>query len=387
MIEVAAFVDWFLFGWAGLSVAYLIFFAFLALRRSSVAYPRSGRKSRILVLFPAYKADRVIEGSIRSLLDQDYPKEMYHTVVISDQMEPVTLQRLAGYPVEVLPIVNNARTKARALQLAVERLEPDSFDTVVVLDADNTVLPDFLSRINDARQSGLQAMQGQRVAKNRDTAVAVLDAASEAMNHAFFRKGQVRLGFSAALSGSGMAFNFRWFKENIGQVTTAGEDKELEALLIRQGLFIDYLEDLLIFDEKTADSASFSRQRRRWLAAQYGILKKGVKDLPEALSNGNWDYCNKLFQWMMLPRVLLLEMIFIISLVLSLLCWQWSLKWWLLLIGLGISFSAAIPDEMVDKRLKRALIKVPHLFVLMGINLFRMKGANRTFIHTRQHDN
>lgn len=141
MIEVAAFVDWFLFGWAGLSVAYLIFFAFLALRRSSVAYPRSGRKSRILVLFPAYKADRVIEGSIRSLLDQDYPKEMYHTVVISDQMEPVTLQRLAGYPVEVLPIVNNARTKARALQLAVERLEPDSFDTVVVLDADNTVLP------------------------------------------------------------------------------------------------------------------------------------------------------------------------------------------------------------------------------------------------------
>ena len=257
MIEVAAFVDWFLFGWAGLSVAYLIFFAFLALRRSSVAYPRSGRKSRILVLFPAYKADRVIEGSIRSLLDQDYPKEMYHTVVISDQMEPVTLQRLAGYPVEVLPIVNNARTKARALQLAVERLEPDSFDTVVVLDADNTVLPDFLSRINDARQSGLQAMQGQRVAKNRDTAVAVLDAASEAMNHAFFRKGQVRLGFSAALSGSGMAFNFRWFKENIGQVTTAGEDKELEALLIRQGLFIDYLEDLLIFDEKTADSASF----------------------------------------------------------------------------------------------------------------------------------
>lgn len=387
MIEVAAFVDWFLFGWAGLSVAYLIFFAFLALRRSSVAYPRSGRKSRILVLFPAYKADRVIEGSIRSLLDQDYPKEMYHTVVISDQMEPVTLQRLAGYPVEVLPIVNNARTKARALQLAVERLEPDSFDTVVVLDADNTVLPDFLSRINDARQSGLQAMQGQRVAKNRDTAVAVLDAASEAMNHAFFRKGQVRLGFSAALSGSGMAFNFRWFKENIGQVTTAGEDKELEALLIRQGLFIDYLEDLLIFDEKTADSASFSRQRRRWLAAQYGILKKGVKDLPEALSNGNWDYCNKLFQWMMLPRVLLLGMIFIISLVLSLLCWQWSLKWWLLLIGLGISFSAAIPDEMVDKRLKRALIKVPHLFVLMGINLFRMKGANRTFIYTRQHDN
>src|SRR5690606_12570128 len=130
----------------------------------------------------------------------------------------------------------------------------NSFDVVVILDADNVVLPDFLSKINDAYQSGVIAMQGQRVAKNPQTDIALLDAASEAMNNSFFRKGQVVIGLSAALSGSGMAFDFKWFKKHMPQFSTAGEDKEMEAMLLKQGIYIGYLDEVAIYDEKTADS-------------------------------------------------------------------------------------------------------------------------------------
>jgi len=71
------------------------------------------------------------------------------------------------------------------------------------------------------------------------------------------------------------------------------------------------------------------------------------------------------------------------SIVLSVLQWQSSLKWWALLLGLIMAFSMAIPDEMFNKRLKKALTKVPYLFLLMLINLFKLKGVNKTFIHTR----
>ncbi len=384
MIEIVIFLDWFLFVCTALSVAYLFFYALLSLKEQSKHYLYSSKKNRILVLFPAYKEDQVIESSVLSFLVQDYPKEKYHLVVISDQMQEQTLLRIKKYPIEVLSIENSARTKAGALQLAVKKYEETNYEIVVILDADNTVMPDFLSRINDAYQSGIKAMQGQRVAKNTLSDIALLDAASEAMNNSFFRKGQVVAGFSAALSGSGMAFDFKWFKEHIQQISTAGEDKELEAVLLKQGIFIEYLDNVVIFDEKTADSDSFSRQRRRWLAAQYGILLRALKDLPAAIVNENWDYCNKLFQWMMLPRVLLLGLIVFMTMILTIFSLQWSLKWWILLFGIFMAFSMAIPDELFDKQLKKALIKVPYLFLIMFINLFRLKGVNRSFIHTRR---
>lgn len=383
MREIIIVIDWILFIYVAMSVAYLCFFAFLSLLKSSEPYPKSDKKSPILILFPAYKEDKVIESSVQSILTQDYPKEYFHIMIISDQMQETTIRRLSKLPLQILSIVNDRQTKANALQLTVSGIDKNAYEIVVILDADNSVEPDFLSRVNDAYQFGIYAMQAQRIAKNPQTDTALLDGASEAMNNSFFRKGQTRIGLSAALSGSGMAFDFGWFKEHILKVSTAGEDKELEVLLLKQGVYIDYLEKAIVYDEKIVDPKSFSRQRRRWLAAQFGALKQAIKEFPIAIINRNWDYCNKLFQWMMLPRVLLLGIISLLAFVFTIFHWPWSLKWWGLLLGLIIAFSMALPDELFDKRLKKALRKIPLLFFLMFINLFRLKGANRKFIHTR----
>lgn len=383
MREIIIVIDWILFIYVAMSVAYLCFFAFLSLLKSSEPYPKSDKKSPILILFPAYKEDKVIESSVQSILTQDYPQEYFHIMIISDQMQETTIRRLSKLPLQILSIVNDRQTKANALQLTVSGIDKNAYEIVVILDADNSVEPDFLSRVNDAYQFGIYAMQAQRIAKNPQTDTALLDGASEAMNNSFFRKGQTRIGLSAALSGSGMAFDFGWFKEHILKVSTAGEDKELEVLLLKQGVYIDYLEKAIVYDEKIVDPKSFSRQRRRWLAAQFDALKQAIKEFPIAIINRNWDYCNKLFQWMMLPRVLLLGIISLLAFVFTIFHWPWSLKWWGLLLGLIIAFSMALPDELFDKRLKKALRKIPLLFFLMFINLFRLKGANRKFIHTR----
>lgn len=86
---------------------------------------------------------------------------------------------------------------------------------VVVLDADNLVDPDFLEHLNNAFYSGCSAVQTHRVAKNMNTSVAVLDAVSEEMNNSIFRKGHTKLGFSAGLIGSGMAFEYDIFRKII----------------------------------------------------------------------------------------------------------------------------------------------------------------------------
>ena len=89
------------------------------------------------------------------------------------------------------------------------------------------------------------------------------DYKREEVNNSIFRRGHVRLGLSSALIGSGMVFNYQWFHDNVKYLSTAGEDKELEVLLLKQRIFIEFLDEVYVYDEKTQEEKGFYTQRRR----------------------------------------------------------------------------------------------------------------------------
>ncbi len=385
LMNIVDILDTILFTLLFLSVLYLFVFAFAALFRRNSEYPQSPKNHRFVVLFPAYKEDRVIENSVTTFLQQEYPRELFDVVVISDHMHQMTNQRLKELPIKVYEAAYEESSKAKALNLAVERLhaEGEQYDILIILDADNGVSPNFLTSINDAYYAGVQAMQCHRIAKNRDTDMAVLDGMSEEVNNSIFRKGHVRLGLSSALIGSGMAFDYKWFTRNVVHLTSAGEDRELEVLLLSQGVYVDYLEHVEVYDEKIQGSASFYKQRRRWLAAQYSILITSLRDLPRALLSGNWDYSDKLIQWMMFPRIVLIGLVGMGSVAMTFFNWKWSVKWWAMLFLVLLAMALAIPDYIMDKRLRRTLKRIPFIFFLMVANMFRLRGVNKRFIHTQ----
>lgn len=112
-------------------------------------------------------------------------------------------------------------------------------------------------------------------------------------------------------------------------------------------------------DEKTRRDSAFYNQRRRWLSAQVHSLASGIKDLPGAVLSGNIDYCDKLLQWMMPPRIILLGLVPAFGLLMLLTDPRASVKWWALLLALLLAMAMAIPDYLVDKRFKRAMHKIP----------------------------
>ncbi|MFY1612182.1 glycosyltransferase [Macellibacteroides fermentans] len=371
----------------GTSVLYLFVFALLSHIKRKDIYPAAGKLHRFVILYPAYKEDRVIENAVSNFLEQDYPKSCYDVVVISDQMQDDTINRIKSMPVTLMEVHFQQSSKAKAMQYAMENLNKNTYDMVVIMDADNTVEPNFLHELNKAYHSGCLVIQAHRMAKNLNTDTAILDAVSEEINNSIFRKGHVRLGLSAALIGSGMAIDFRWFKKNIFKLQTAGEDKELEALLLKENIFIEYLEHVDVYDEKTQKDSTFYNQRRRWLASQLFAIKNNIGKLPGALFDGKFDYANKICQWMMLPRVLLLGFIGIISIIVLLYQWTWAIKWFILELLLVITLSLAVPDYLVNEQFKKAVWKAPKLFLLMTLNLFRLKGVNKKFIHTEHGEN
>ena len=346
-------------------VLYLFVFSVYSKRKPQYNYPTAKKKYRFAVLFPAYQEDEVIIDSVKSFLSQEYSKGLYDIIVISNQMRQETIDNLKTLSAKVVEMNSPQSTKIEALKEAIHYIEERDikYDNVVILDADNVVKPNYLEKINDALYAGCSALQTHRVAKNRDNSIAVLDSVSEEINNSIFRKGHTRLGFSSALSGSGMAFEYDLFK-----------NKYMERKLLLQNVYIEYLEEVYTYDEKVRGKRDFYNQRRRWLTTQISNLFSGIFQMPGAILKGNWDYCDKLFQWMMPPRVLLLGFIVLIASLLTILDFITSIKWWLLLILLGITFSIAVPDYLVDRKFKKAIASVPVLFILMFLNIFRIGG-------------
>lgn len=373
-----------LFYYLLISAFYLGVYALFSLFPVKIHNIKSDSLKRFLILIPAYKEDKVIFDSVNSLLIQDYPQEKVSVAVISDGMLSETNTRLSELPVINIVLEKSAGSKANAMISAIDKFNAEDFDIAVIMDADNVAAEGFLSDINAMFSSGARAVQTHRTAKNLNTGMAVLDSVSEEINNSIFRKGHVNLGVSSALIGSGMAFDFQWFSGHVKMLSTAGEDKELELMLLREKIFIHYLENTYVYDEKTQKEKVFYNQRRRWIAAQFGSLKAALKLIPEAVATANFGFLDKAFQWLLLPRIIMLGLTGILALIVTAFDYESALKWWLLLTGIVLILVISIPSFLRNKRTLKAIGKLPWIFLLMMLNMFRIRGVNRKFIHTEK---
>ena len=377
-------LDLLLWAFMSISVAYITFYALVSLfsRKGikTVDVPESP-ESTFLVLFPAYSEDRVIVGSVKKFLFQNYPQDKYHVAVISDHQQESTERLLSDLPVTLLRPVFDKSSKAKALQYAIFEVS-GQYDYVVVLDADNIVETDFLHRLNILLKEGYKAVQCHRCAKNSDSSVSVLDGVSEEINNTLFRKAHNLIGLSSALIGSGMCFDYSWFSSHVTKLTTAGEDRELEVFLLREGIYIKYADDILVFDEKVSSADNFQRQRQRWMSAQVNCFLSMLRHLPEAVIRLNINYIDKTIQQMLIPRSMLLLFLLFMSLVMSAAAPWWSIKWWSLLVLTGLSLFLAIPARLRTKSVFSKVGTLLRLSIKMARNVRHIDHKNEDFIHT-----
>ena len=376
------------------SVIYVVFFAIISLfydkedHIAAHAAALSNKQCKFLILYPAYKEDRVITTAVENFLLQDYPTTHYTVAVISDHMQPETNDYLRQLPITLLEPVFEKSSKAKAMQYAIEmaeggklKVEGGKFDQVVVLDADNVVRPDFLSQLN-ILCTVYDAIQCHRCAKNANNDVAVLDGASEEINNTIFRKAHNRLGLSSALIGSGMCFKYELFKKNVFQLSTAGEDREMEALLLHQEVFIKYAPEIHVFDEKVSNQDNFQRQRMRWMTAQVQSLLSNLPKIPEAIIHGKINFIDKTIQQALIPRSILIVLLASISIFMTIFMPSWCEKWWVLFALLAVALCIALPRPLRFRSFAKVLA-IPGLVLRMLKNALHIDHKNTDFIHTQ----
>lgn len=379
-------IEFLLLSYFGYVSLYSFFLSTAGLFYRNRKAPEAGTLRKLAVLIPAYKEDQVIPGVAEQALEQNYPADFFDVVVIADSLQAATLQKLRALPIKVVEVSFEKSTKVKALNRAMQIIG-DDYDCAIVLDADNVMERDFIRKANNLFDLGYLAIQARRDPKNENTSMALLDGLSETINNFIYRQGNVALGLSASLNGSGMIFDYAIFKEIMSKMDSIGGfDRELELRLLRRNIKVHFAKEVVVYDEKVANDQVFEHQRKRWISSHFFYLKEYFSEGWEQLFKGNIAFFNSaVLRNIQLPRLLNLGLL-TLTIVLSLALIRYvtvSPVVWVVLLGLNVlAMAFAVPRRFYNRKLLVSAVLVPRLFVKMFLLLFKLRGANKTFIHT-----
>jgi len=380
-----------LFIYLGINTVYFFIIALAGKFYHPTIYRDNSAKKKIAVLIPSYKEDEVILSTARKAKSHNYPTEFFDVFVAADQLKPETIAELKKIPVNVLEVKFEISSKARSLNQLLNNIPEEKYDVAIILDGDNIMMPGCLEKVNAAFQKGFRAAQCHRIAKNKNTAIAVLDAMSEEINNNIFRKGQRALGFSSSTIGSGMAFEFKKLKEIYNKPGILGNpacDREVDFEIMKANICIEFIDDAYVLDEKVSNRAVYQRQRTRWLESQIIHLRLFF-DKKEGTIQKTKDYWNRLFFNLAPPRLLfllsyfLVFLIFVVEYFTKFSILYPSYMYWLMITGMFILVMIiSVPKSLYSWSTVKALCYVPLLIFSMVKALFSMKVNRKEFLHT-----
>ncbi len=276
-------------------VLYLLIFAIMSLAKSKLEYDIARKKHRFIVLYLVQpNDDEAILNSVVEFIAQDYPCDKYDIIVGYNSLEDNTIKELENIGV-ITYYLENTYNAGNSLKMIIADIPENSYDMMILFNANDGVTPNFLNRINNAFYSGCLAIQTHRVPMCFHGLGGRLSSFSEELNNSIFRKGHVNLGFSSALNSSGLALDFKWLKENAHKLGEKDVIKQLETSLLKQKVYIEYLNDTYTFmGESNSKTMGLQGKHVRWMKDANKNLLKELPKLPLHFFRGNWDYCDKI---------------------------------------------------------------------------------------------
>ncbi len=374
-----------LFIMVAITVLYLTVFAIASLFYSKFEAPRTRRQARMLVVMPMYRADDIFQNTIDALERQDYDRRKFDIVAVSHSNRPLTNMKLAQHQLfQLIMPLDSPYSDVRSWQYAIEHCPPlRIYDVIVILEAGETIPNDYLSDINEAYQLGSRAIQTHRSTQQLDTPRAIMAATFEDINSSIFRMGHVALGMASGLLGSGMAFDFRWFKDNIGKLEEGADLKDFEALVLQDRKYVDFLDDTFFYNKPAQFRGGIhTTERSGWMYSQWRAFRRHARMMPSALFHHNYDLADKIFQWMLMPRVVMMAIIGIMCILTPMFYWSMSLKWIITAFWVMFIYAVATPDYLINRKWELAFAHAPKLMVQ---TLFYALPAGWITVFVRNH--
>jgi cellulose synthase/poly-beta-1,6-N-acetylglucosamine synthase-like glycosyltransferase len=337
------------------------------------------RQADYAVIVTAYQQTDLIPAVVDSLLKMNYSNYLIYIVAdncdvsgLKFDSDKVVLLR----PAEVLS--SNTRSHFYAIDRFIRPHE-----RLTIIDSDNLVHSEYLNELNILFEKGHTAVQGVRSAKNLDTTFACLDAARDIYYHFYDGKLLYKLGSSATLAGSGMAFEVRLYKECLANldVVGAGFDKVLQYEIVKRGHRIAFAEQAIVYDEKTSKPDQLVKQRARWINTWFKYFSFGFRLLFKGCVRLNWNQF--LFGLVLLrPPLFIFLLLSLVCFIVNVFIGQAAFIWLIGLLFFVAGFYIALLKSNTDKRVFKALSSIPAFIFFQVKSLTKALRANKLSVAT-----
>lgn len=278
-------------------------------------FPVSEKKAKIAVMFMAKDEEEVIGKTIASFLEgQDYPKELYDLYVVADNCSDHTADIAKQAGAEVLVHTDDDPKHARkayGIQFGLETIRNTGkgYDFFLLFDADNQAKNDYLSRMNDAFQSGVEIARPFEASSNAGKNAWASVSAGYYLRDSFIASNfRERLHLDSMLTGAGMMVAEKILAEIPGSFDafTMAEDAEFTVRRLLKKKHVHYVADAVVYEDQPATlKDTVSRLTRMGHGLNRLFFAKGFPLFGHFFISGRWSNIDLFVQIMMIPVAVL----------------------------------------------------------------------------------
>lgn len=241
---------------------------------------------RFAILVPAHNEEMLVSNICKSLSELLYPKDSFKVYVIADNCTDNTVEICRKYPVEIITRKDGTKIgKGYAIDFGLQSLPLDSYDAVLIIDADNFVDENLLVELNKILNRGEQAIQCYNTVGNRDESwFTQLLYVSRTINNLLYHFSKYKLGLSSYLMGNGICFSTPLLKKRGWTAFSIGEDWEYYAQLLDDGIRIAFAAHAKVYHQESKSLDQATSQRLRWSSGRFYVAKRlGIRLLLKGL--------------------------------------------------------------------------------------------------------
>lgn len=232
-------------------------------------FPKAENNHKYAILIAARNEAPVIGNLIKSIKSQDYPQELVTVFVVADNCTDNTadIARQNGAVCYERQDPDH-RTKGFALQYLVNCIKKDygieSFEAYFIFDADNLLKKDYITRMNEAFDSGEKIVTSYRNTKNfNDNWIAASYGIHWLRTIRNEHRARSVLNLATRIQGTGFMFASEIIKDG-WNYTSFTEDRAFAADSVVNGYSISYCDAAEFYDEQPTSLRVVMRQRIRW---------------------------------------------------------------------------------------------------------------------------
>lgn len=285
---------------------FYIVFAFLKPKR----FPASEKKNKIAVILCARDEESVIGSTVKALkIGQDYPKDKFDVYVVADNCSDNTA-KAAEEAGAIVFIHNDPDPKTHRVAFAFKyglaqilASHPDDYDFLIRFDADNHARYNYLTKMNDAFNAGVEIARPYEASTNASqnswTEVSATYYMRDSRLASNFRE---RLGLDSMLTGAGMMVSMKILKDKGWDAMSASEDAEYTINRLCEKKRVHYVAEAVVYEDQPSATTDNWRRLTRMGHGLNGLFwKKGFKLFGHFFVSGRWSNIDLFFQLFFIP--------------------------------------------------------------------------------------